>query len=743
MKKSYLLFLLLFITFIPVGGLAQKDPCFDAQLDSLYNISSNSIEKYDYKEAIIQARNLIEEARLRDNNSYIFHAYNMLGASYSDLKDTIRARENYEEALEYAVKSRNDTLVLWANNNLGNIYSEDKKTKQTGIDYYNKAIALAKKLNSKIEVLYPTVNIAWTYLDNDAPSRAKPYLEEAWEIVEEIHKDDKYLLSQLNYLTGRYHAEVNELEKAEKFLKEAIANAEDENYLIEASLAYKEYAKVLFSLEKYEDAYLALDKYEEYNSEVFEQERLRQVEIANAQFDNNEFQNNLKLAEKEQEYQAQIIKKSNEKIFIMLVSSIILVIILFSLNKINRDRTKLIQELKHKNKELRDSKDEAERLARLKTQFFSTVSHEIRTPLYGVIGLTSLLLEDESLKKHESDLKSLKFSADYLLALINDVLQMNKMESKQLRLEKVSFHLQDLMTSVLNTFEFSRVQNNNKIHVDVDKDIPSYLMGDPVRLSQIMMNLVGNAVKFTERGNIYISARLRKVVDENYIIYFEVKDDGIGIPENKQKTIFEEFSQVSTTNYSYQGTGLGLPIVKKLLELHDSEIKLKSEEGKGSTFSFVIPFEKDKDRRETARNEEVKSSFKEYEDSLHPKKILIVDDNHINQVVTTKILKKENFECDVAGSGEEAIEKLQETNFDLVLMDLNMPGMGGLEATKKIRESNTKVPVVALTAVEVDEMREKIYNAGMDDIIVKPYDVQQFYQIIYRNMSGRKIPCEL
>ncbi|WP_373056839.1 response regulator [Zunongwangia sp. H14] len=743
MKKRYLSFLLLFFTFTWISGLAQKDPCADVYLDSLYHISLGSIDKYDYKDAIIQARDLINEAKLRDNNGYIFHAYNLLGASYSDLKDTVRARESYEEALDYAVKSHNDTLVLWANNNLGNIYSEDKKTKQTGIDYYNKAIALAKKLHIKSEILYPTVNIAWTYLDNEASLRAWPYLEKAWRLVEETGKEDKYLLSQLNYLTGRYYADQNELEAAGSYFNKAITYAEDKNYLIEASLAYKEYAKVLSSLEDYKNAYAALSKYEQYNSEIFEQERLRQIEMANAQFDNNEFQNNLKLAEKEQEYQAQIIKKSNEKIFIMLVSSVILVIILFSLNKINRDRTKLIQELKHKNNQLRDSKNEAERLSSLKTQFFSTVSHEIRTPLYGVIGLTSLLLEDESLKKHENDLKSLKFSADYLLALINDVLQMNKMESRQLKLEHVSFHLEDLMTGILNTFEFSRMQNNNEIQVEVDEDIPPFLLGDPVRLSQVLMNLVGNAVKFTERGNIFITARLKKVIEEKYLIYFEVKDDGIGIPENKQQSIFEEFSQVSTTNYSYQGTGLGLPIVKKLLELHNSEIYLKSEEGRGSTFYFVVSFEKDKNRQEKpTREENPERIFEDNEHKVGANRILIVDDNRINQVVTSKILKKKNFDCDVAGSGEEALEKIQLTDFDLILMDLNMPGMGGLEATRKIRESNSAVPVVALTAVEVDEMREKIFNAGMDDIIVKPYDVQQFYQIIYRNITGRKMPAQ-
>jgi signal transduction histidine kinase/ActR/RegA family two-component response regulator len=735
LQKSY--YRLLFFL-VSIQAFAQQNPCKDPYLDSLYDVSVRHSYDYNYYDAITEARNLIQEAKIRDNNYYMYQGYNVLGGSYTDLKDTLRAKRNYEEAQHYAVESKNDTLILWASNNLGNIYSEDKDTRQLGIDYYNKAIAIAKKMGIEREILYPTNNIAWTYIDNLEYDKAGPYLRDVWNLIKDSDEEDHYLLSQVNYLTGRYFLGQNELEKAEPFFKDAIEVAEEDSYLLEASQAYKEYAHLLYKLEKFDEAYLALAKYQEYNNQIFEKQRLRQINIANAKFDNNEYQNNLKLAEKEQQFQAKIIEKSNEKIFIMVISSVVLVIILFVLNKINRDRTKLIDELKTKNSQLEESKNEAERLSKLKTQFFSTVSHEIRTPLYGVVGLTSLLLEDKSLTKHQSDLKSLKFSADYLLALINDVLQMNKMESNLVKLENVSFHLKDLMSSILNTFEFARIQNNNNIHIHIDKDIPPYLMGDPVRLSQILINLVGNAVKFTERGDIYLSARLiNKTEGEAYLIDFEVRDNGIGIPENKQKHIFEEFSQLKTSNYNYQGTGLGLPIVKKLLELFNSKIHLESEERKGSVFSFNISFQKDISKQEKTVP---KTNDEEWtETNQTPQHILIVDDNRINQVVTSRILEKKKFICEVAGDGEEAINKVKENDYGLVLMDLNMPGMGGLEATQKIRQFNSYVPIVALTAVEVEEMREKIFNSGMDDIIVKPYDVQQFYQIIYRNLTGRKM----
>lgn len=486
---------------------------------------------------------------------------------------------------------------------------------------------------------------------------------------------------------------------------------------------------------KYEEAYVALQQYNELNSKIFEAEKMKQMEIANAKFNVNEYRKNLEISQREQKYQNQIIEKSQEKVIVMVLSSLVLMFILFFLNKVNRDRKKLITKLKHKNNQYKEAKDEAEKLSMLKTRFFSTVSHEIRTPLYGVIGLTSLLLEDKSLVKHKTDLRSLKFSADYLLALINDVLQMNKMESNQVKLENVSFSLNDLINSITNSFEFTRLQNKNDIHIHLDESIPTFLIGDPVRLSQVLMNLVGNAVKFTERGNIDISAIQKEYKDGESTIYFEVKDDGPGIPESKKKVIFEEFSQLESANYNYQGTGLGLPIVKKLLKLFGAKIELESKEGEGSIFSFIIKFKED-----TAKTEDIATEEEcMIEKAGHTMSILIVDDNRINQVVTKRILEKKNFNCDVAGDGITAVQKVRDESFDLVLMDLNMPGLTGFEATKEIRKFNTEIPVVALTAVEVEEVREEIKSAGMNDIIVKPYDVEQFYQIIYRNLVSSKV----
>ncbi|WP_300438651.1 response regulator [Christiangramia sp.] len=739
-------FLILFFC-CSISSAQEKHSVAKDSLQAILEEIIGHIKEYHYEQAIEDAHHLLNEAKEDSNNYYVSHAYNTLGHVYLDLKDSARARKNYTLGLEYAQMVENDTILMRSYNNLGNIYSEIPETINRGIEYYNEVIRLAKKIDDSSELIIPKSNIGWTYLDNGKYKEAYPYIKEALQILESLNSSNKhetlnqqdYLYSQIYMLHGRYFAHTQNYDTATYFFDKSIELAVKDSLILPAAESFKAYAKMLGEKGDYEGAYQAQLKFNEYNSKVFESEKLRQMEIANARFNISEYRKNLEIAEREQIYQENIIEKSKEKMAVMVISSIILVFILVFLYKINRDRRNLISKLKNKNKQYKEAKVEAENLSLMKTRFFSTVSHEIRTPLYGVIGITSLLLEEESLGKHKSDLKSLKFSADYLLALINDVLQMNKMESNEMKLERVSFSLRDQVKSILKSFEFTRVQNKNQLHLEYDENIPEFLMGDSIRLSQVLMNLVGNAMKFTERGNIHFTVKQLKASNDQSKIFFEIKDDGPGIPESKRKVIFEEFSQLDNSNYNYQGTGLGLPIVKRLLKLFSSQIKLESKEGEGSSFSFSILFDVD-----TTKTENVKIkgdlAMKEFSDQ---KVILIVDDNRINQVVTRRILEKKGFICEVAGDGMKAIELVKNASFDLVLMDVNMPGISGLEASKKIREFNKEIPILALTAVEVEEIREEIQAAGMTGIIIKPYDVQQFYQIIYKNLSMKRMPEEV
>jgi signal transduction histidine kinase/CheY-like chemotaxis protein len=729
--KKYYFFLLVFL--IAFANLYSQQSVYkDLHLDSLYQITIEHLKKYEYKESIEVAMELLQESKNRGNDYYHYHSNNILGNNYIDLKDTLHSRKHYKEALNIALKLESDTLLLISYNKLGNAYSEDINTTQIGIDYYNRTIELATKMNYESQLLAPTANIAWTYIDNGLYDKALPYLKSSWKLFG--NRDDNLIEAKLLTLMGRYHVGINELERAKVHFEEVIQKVEDDTLILEGSIVYKEYANLLFKQGSYKEAFLALEKYDQFNSQIFEKERLLQIEAANVKFDVIQYQKDLEIARNEQLFKDELIDTSREKMVVSSIFSIVLIIILVILYRLSRSRKKLNKDLLEKNKELVSAKEEAERLSILKTKFFSTISHELRTPLYGVIGLTSILMEDKTLTSHEDDLKSLKFSADYLLALINDVLQMNKMESNLLKLENLSFNLKDLMHSIVKSFEFTRLQNKNSIHLEIDPEIPFNLIGDPVRLSQILMNVVGNAMKFTERGNIWVLTKLMEDKTDSAKVYFEIKDDGLGIPKNKHKIIFEEFSQLKSENYNYQGTGLGLPIVKKLLLLFNSKIHLESEEGQGAEFSFVIEFKKAVTRIGGNGIETIKDepTLQESEG----RRILIVDDNRINQVVTQRILEQKSFICEICDNGLEAIEKVRNSYFDLVLMDVNMPGITGMEATVKIREFNKDIPVVALTALEIEEIREDIYKSGMNDIIIKPYDTSTFYQVIYRNIPS-------
>jgi signal transduction histidine kinase/ActR/RegA family two-component response regulator len=731
LKKNY--FLLLLFAFVTGNMVSQVDSYKDVHLDSLRELTSVHFKKYEYKESIEVAMQLLEESKKRGNDYYIYHSNNILGVNYADLNDTLHSRRYYKEALKVALKLDNDTLLLTSYNNLGNVYSEDINTTQIGLDYYNKTIDLATKMNLENRLLEPTANIAWTYIDNRLYDKALPYLKRTWELMGDM--DDNGFRSQLLTLMGRYYMGINELEDAKFHFEDAIKIVEKDTLILEASLAYKEYAQLLSKQGSYKEGFLALEKYDQFNSQIFERQRLSDIAAANVKFDVIQYQKDLEIARKEQLNKDELIEKSQERMYVMIFSFIILIIIIVYIYKINLSRKTLIQELSEKNVELVEAKVEAERLTSLKTKFFSTISHELRTPLYGVIGLTSILLEDKSLSKHEEDLKSLKFSADYLLALINDVLQMNKMESNLLDLENVAFNINDLMRSIVKSFEFTRLQNKNTIHLELGENANTNLIGDKVRLSQVLMNLVGNAMKFTERGDIWIKTQLVETSETSSKFYFEIKDNGSGISKQNGKIIFEEFSQLQSSNYNYQGTGLGLPIVKKLLFLFNSEIKLDSKEGLGSTFSFEIDFKNGDLSKSDVSNEKQELDIESIMASGE-KRILVVDDNRINQVVTRKILEQQQFVVELCDNGIDAIELVKNQEFEMVLMDVNMPGISGLEATQRIRKFNKEIPIIALTAMEIDEIREEIFEAGLNDIIVKPYDTARFYQVIFKNLSS-------
>ena len=416
----------------------------------------------------------------------------------------------------------------------------------------------------------------------------------------------------------------------------------------------------------------------------------------------------------------------------------ILTLLTLALFKNNKLRAKANRLLQQKNAELLAEKEKAEKATAAKAQFLSTITHELRTPLYAVTGLTHLLLEENPTENQKEHLNSLRFSGEYLLSLINNILDLNKLEAKKVEVEVTSFNLKKRISDVLIALSKAAKDRNNKLILNFDKNIPNKIKGDPLKISQILINLIGNAIKFTKDGIINIYVNKVKDLEGNKVrLYFEVEDNGTGISESKQQDIFDNFSQESLeVNRKYGGSGLGLSIVKNLLNLLGSEIKLKSEVNKGSKFYFELDFEIF-DENEVVVTKKIFEAI-DFE-AMKDRKVLIVEDNKINQLITKKILEKNKINCEVADNGETAVEKAQSNSYDLILMDIHMPGISGVEATNQIRKFDMRTPIIALTAVTLEDHMDEFYANGITDVIPKPYKTEEFFLKIQKAFRGEYV----
>jgi signal transduction histidine kinase/ActR/RegA family two-component response regulator len=395
-----------------------------------------------------------------------------------------------------------------------------------------------------------------------------------------------------------------------------------------------------------------------------------------------------------------------------------------------------INKAKELEAELIESKNIAENAALTKSQFLSTMSHEIRTPMNAVIGFTHLLLQLDPRPEQIEYLKLLKFSAENLLVLINDILDFSKIEAGKIEFEEADFLVKDLVSNIRLALLQKANEKNIQLKLLIDHDLPDVINGDPVRLGQILTNLISNAVKFTNEGKVTIMASLYNKLNDRTIIDFEVADTGIGIAADKLEHIFESFTQAATdTTRKFGGTGLGLTITKRLLELMGSEIKVKSELGKGSVFFFRLCLKNSSTHFTTDSNKRIRTEEK----SLKGIKILIAEDNQINVILAKQYMKLWDIECDVAENGKIALLLVQTNDYDMVLMDLQMPEMDGYETTAAIRELPDEkfknLPIMALTASAMLDIKDKAYIVGMNDFISKPFNPNELYRKIASNLK--------
>ena len=738
MNKTVLLILVLFFQFVNINAQSSKEssqsinkkkvkPQAHKDIDTLIKGLRDRYYAKDFVKTIDDANAIIKQAVASEYSTGEYTVSSILGNTFMQLKDTISAIKIIKDQLEQAEVRKDSANFLGASIDLANIYFYQGENDKA-ISSFKSVIPYAKKSKDTIRLFILNCNISELYLDKKSEANAVYYLSETEKYIEGLKAAHYHAGYQLN--AGRLLYLQNKPKEAIEHLKKAIEISKPINYTEVLIKGSKYHALASADLGEFEEAYKLQQQVDFYNEKKYNKDKINAVETVTAKFNIKQYKQDIKRKELENRLIEQEAKRNENRLIGVSVGSSGLLLLLLSLLYSYYKRKKLLIDLKEENVKYLVAKEKSEELANAKSLFFSNISHELRTPLYGIIGLSSILMDDKALDKHKEDVKSLKFSADYLLSLINDVLQISKLDSKQENsLNKVTFNLKELVFGIMKSFEFLKVQNMNTFNVKISEDIPNILIGDDVKLSQILINVIGNACKFTENGTIVLDVEAVLIENERVNLNFKIKDSGIGIAKNKQQLIFDEFAQVKNEGGEYQGTGLGLPIVRKLLEIHKSEINLISEEGKGTEISFEIDYDIAKESYEVEQDIKLESKI-----SINNKTILVVDDNRINRIVTRKMLEKYKANPLVAEGGIEAIKLVKEKAVDLILMDINMPGMDGLEATEAIRTFNKNVPIIALTAVEIEEMRESIQNSTICDIIIKPYDEVVFVETILKHI---------
>jgi hypothetical protein len=736
--KNYIyIILLLFSLSVFSQKSIEEDPeILQNRINHRITQSQIALENYNYYEAennIDIALELAEKLKNKTSEGVIYTLKGRLKLLTDEEDNAIKA---LNKAIEIQRIIKDDANLANSYKTMGEVYARKKDYSQAS-DYFKSAKNLFQEEGLNLGLAETLLAEGKTYMLIGNYKKARSIIEQC--LVEAKKIGSLKMQSNALISNGTVYDKLGDSEKALTYANEGLQIAQQNNFTNITNEGYLIVSDINHSLENYKASrdYLKLH--------LKLSDSLRNLKIASTSKD-QELQSLIKemnAINKEVEEQKEKEEENNGVRTLTSILSVALITILslltLSLYKNNNIRLKTNNMLHKKNGELIIAKEKAELASKTKANFLSTVTHELRTPLYAVTGLSNMLLEENPKPEQIQHLKSLKFSGDYLLTFINDILQINKIEANKVEIEPESFNLKKKINNIILALNNSAQDNNVKIHFEYDKNLPENYIADQLKISQILINLIGNSIKFTKDGDIWIRVYKIEQKDSQYILRFEVEDNGIGISQEKQDHMFESFSQGSIQiNRKYGGTGLGLSIVKGLIDILKGQIYLKSELDKGTTFYFEIPLEY------TSVKEAKEKKVTYFEGNtkdidLTNVKILVVEDNKINQMITKKILTKMNLKCDIIDNGEDAVDMIKANKYDIILMDIHMPGISGIEATKRVRSFDKELTIYALTAVTIEDKMHEFEEAGFTDIIPKPFKQEEFEKKLYNALAGKKI----
>ena len=697
----------------------------------------------DYSSALEYSFQALGIFREIDSKEGIASSLINIGVVYRNLGDDEKALENYKEALQICEDNNFSKELANALVSTGNIYwyaGDNKKA----LSYYNKAKEIAESEQLMADAGAGIINnIGNVYRSMGQYDKALEHYKQSLKYSNIA--GDQNMNAVIIKNRGITYKEKGNFSKAIKDFNESKQIASKNQLLRVVKEDLENLAETYSSLGNFKKAFEIHKEYTHLKDSLNNEEAVNKLVMAQFQHTKKEKEQQETIVQTENALVST--KKSNLRNYIILLSLFISITVLVILNRFKtklkahnellemnanlehrvEERTKRLRE---ENERRKIAQEQAELANEAKNNFLATISHEVRTPINAIIGFCDLTIKSNIDKVHQKNLSRVKDSSTHLLALIKDILDYSQIESGDYELKQQTFDLIELINSVINAFYLDAESKKIKLSFNKSGTIPRYFIGDSDAVRQILYNLIGNAIKFTEKGEVSVSVKVEEIIakEEKVKMGFEVKDTGIGISQLKQKLIFKGFTQVDgSSSRKYGGAGLGLTISKHFVEMMNGEISVKSKKGEGSTFSFQLNLKENKKK--------VSKDIAAISEGKKPMHILVAEDNFLNAQVVAAFLKRLGHTSKVVNNGLEALQILTKEEFDAVLMDIEMPKMDGIEATIAIRLGkeniiNPNIPIIALTAHALKDYEEKSFKAGMNSYLTKPVDIDKLSEIL-------------